>query len=313
MIETVRGPVDPERLGRTLSHEHVFVLTPDSQLNWSDEWDEEERVADAIIQLRKVVEIGYRTFVDATVDGLGRNVPRIVRINAEVPELNIVVATGIYTWSDVPNFFAARPNRAMVAGFVRDLREGIRGTNGVKAAFIKCAVDEAGLRPGVERVLRNACAAHRETGAPLMVHTHPGTRNGLDVQRVVDEEGVPAGSVVLAHSGDATDPEYLTALADAGFFLGMDRFGLPSATETEARVRTVAEMCARGFAASMMLSHDAACYLDWVEPELRSPDWHFRHIDAGVIPMLLDAGVSAEDVQKMEVDAPRAWLSSRDV
>ena len=199
----------------------------------------------------------------------------------------------------------------MVAGFVRDLREGIRGTDGVKAAFIKCAVDEAGLRPGVERVLRNACAAHRETGAPLMVHTHPGTRNGVEVQRVLLEEGVPAPSVVLAHSGDATDAEYLSDFADAGFFLGMDRFGLPSATDTPTRVRTVAEMCARGFAGSMMLSHDAACYIDWVEPSVRMADWHFGHINSRVLPMLLDAGVSVGEIQKMEVDAPRAWLSSR--
>lgn len=312
MIETVRGPVSPDELGRTLAHEHVFVLTPDSQLNWSDEWDEEERVADAVTQLRKVADAGYRTFVDATVDGLGRNVARIARVNAQVPELNIVAATGIYTWSDVPNFFAARPDSTMVDAFVRDLREGIRGTDGVKAGFIKCAVDEAGLRPGVERVLRNACAARRATAAPLMIHTHPGTRNGFDVQRVLREEGVPPSAVVLAHSGDATDPDYLAALADAGFFLGMDRFGLPSATDTEARVRTVAEMCARGFAASMMLSHDAACYIDWVEPAVRMPDWHFLHLDSSVLPMLRGAGVSVADIQKMEIEAPRAWLSSRD-
>ena len=40
-VETVRGPVPTSELGVTLMHEHVFVLTPDSQNNWSDEWDEE--------------------------------------------------------------------------------------------------------------------------------------------------------------------------------------------------------------------------------------------------------------------------------
>ena len=311
MIETVRGPVDPASLGRTLPHEHVFVRTPDSQTNWSDEWDEDERVADAVTQLRKVVDAGYRTFVDATVDGLGRDVRRVRGVNDEVPELKVVVATGIYTWADVPNFFAFRPDSVMVSAFVRDLQDGIRGTDGIKAAFIKCAVDAAGLRPGVERVLRNACAAHRETGAPLMVHTHPGSRNGLDVRRVLDEERVPPTSVVLAHSGDATDLEYLSDLAGGGFYLGMDRFGLPSAADTATRVGVVAEMCSRGFAGSMMLSHDAACYIDWVEPHVRLEDWHFLHLQNGVLPMLAAAGVSPGDMEKMEIDAPRNWLASR--
>ena len=311
MIETVRGPVTSAELGRTLAHEHLFVLTPDSQNNWSDEWDEEERAADAVSQLHQVVEAGYRTFIDPTVDGLGRNVSRVARINSEVPGLNIVVATGIYTWSDVPNFFAHRSDAAMVEAFVRDLTDGIKGTDGVKAAFIKCAVDAAGLRPGVERVLRNACAAHRETGAPLMVHTHPGSGNGRQVHEVLAAEGVAPRSVVLAHSGDSADLDYLSELADLGYFLGMDRFGLPSATDTRQRVEVVTAMCARGFAGSMMLSHDAACYIDWIDPAIRLPDWHFLHLDRGVLPLLVDAGLSSAELERMEVDAPRDWLSSR--
>lgn len=304
--------MDPSELGRTLGHEHLFVLTPDSQANWSDEWDEDERVTDAVLQLSRVAGAGYRTLVDPTVDGLGRDVDRVARINAQVPALNVVVATGIYTWSDVPNFFAFRPDSAMVGAFVRDLTVGIKGTDGVKAAFIKCAVDEAGLRPGVERVLRNACAAHRETNAPLMVHTHPRSGNGRRVHEVLTAEGVSPGSVVLAHSGDATDLDYLSELAGLGYFLGMDRFGLPSAADTRQRAEVVVEMCRRGFAGSMMLSHDAACYIDWVEPTVRMADWHFLHIDTTVLPLLAEAGVSPADIERMEIDAPREWLASRD-
>lgn len=311
VIETVRGPVEPSALGRTLPHEHLFVLTPDSQANWSDEWDEEERVADAVTHLRRLVDAGYRTFIDPTVDGLGRDVRRVIRIAAEVTEINIVIATGIYTYSDVPHFFAFRPDSVMVDCFVRDLRDGVKGSDGVKAGFIKCAVDRGGLQPGVERVLRNACAAHRATGAPLMVHTHPGTENALEVIRLLEAERVPAGSVVLAHSGDSTDVEYLTLLAEAGYFLGMDRFGLPGAADTPTRVATVAAMCARGYASSMMLSQDAACYIDWMESRVRLPDWHFLHLQDSVLPMLREAGVGEADLEKMQIDAPRDWLSSR--
>lgn len=310
MVETVRGPVRSEDLGRTLGHEHVFVLTPDSQANWSDEWHEDERVAQAVAQLSELTAAGYRTIVDPTVDGLGRDVSRIQRVNEQVPELNIVVATGIYTWADVPFFFSFRPDTVMVDAFVRDLTDGIRGTDGVKAGFLKCAVHEAGLVPGVERVLRNVCAAHRATGAPVMVHTHAGTRNGLEVRRVLSEEGVPPSSVVLAHCGGATDLDYLAGLADEGFFLGMDQFGL-YAPDAADRVQLVVTMTERGYSESMMLSHDAASYIDWVDPSVRIPDWHYLHIQRDVLPQLDDAGVTEDQIDEMLIGNPRRWLTSR--
>ena len=97
-VETVRGPVAVTDLGPTLMHEHIFVLQPEALQNyghvWGESyWDEEVRVADAIEKLRAVRAAGIQTIVDPTVPGLGRYIPRIQRINAEV-DLNIVVATG---------------------------------------------------------------------------------------------------------------------------------------------------------------------------------------------------------------------------
>lgn len=304
VVETVRGPVPVTSLGTTLMHEHVFVLTRDSQENWPGEWDEEERVADAVSQLRAVREQGVTTIVDPTVDGLGRDVARVARINADV-DLNIVVATGIYTYADLPGYFRFRPQEALVERFVRDIREGVQGT-GVKAAFLKCAIDEHGLMPGVERAMRAVGEAHRETGVPVMVHTHPGSQRGLEVQRVLGEEEVEADRVVLAHSGDGSDPDHLSELAEAGFVLGMDRFGLDVMQPFAARVDLVAELCRRGFADRMVLSQDAACYIDWLAPETRGalPDWHYRHVLADVVPALLERGVTEEQVRSMLVGVP---------
>ena len=41
------------------------------------------------------------SIVDLTVIGLGRYIPRIARI-AAATDINIVVATGLYTYNDVP-------------------------------------------------------------------------------------------------------------------------------------------------------------------------------------------------------------------
>ncbi|MEJ7720723.1 MAG: hypothetical protein WKF58_09875 [Ilumatobacteraceae bacterium] len=108
-VETVRGAVDTAALGQTLMHEHVFVLSTEHVQNYGvgDWWDEDERVADAVVKLQAIRDLGVETIVDPTVWGLGRYIPRIQRINEQV-DVNIVVATGIYTYDSVPHQYEHR-------------------------------------------------------------------------------------------------------------------------------------------------------------------------------------------------------------
>jgi phosphotriesterase-related protein len=248
---------------------------------------------------------------------LGRYIPRIARI-AEQVDLNIVVATGVYTYNDVPNFFRMRGPvmgfdlpEPMVDLFVRDLTEGIAGT-GVRAAFLKCAIDSPGMTEGVERVLRAVAAAHLATRAPIMVHTAPRQRTGLAVHEVLESVGVDPRSVLLAHCGDSSDADHLSDLAERGYLLGMDRFGVDIIASFEERVAIVAELAARGFADRMVLAHDAACYLDWVDPSLLAflPNWNYLHITTDVLPALRDRGVTEGQIETMLVANPSAWFDT---
>lgn len=319
IVSTVAGPVRAGDLGTTLMHEHVFILNAEIQQNRTD-WDEKERVADAVAKLKEAAAVGVQTIVDVTVIGLGRYVPRLQRIAAATP-VNIVVATGVYTYGDVPFwFYERRPSRGrpetdpLVDFFVRDITVGIAGT-GVRAGILKCATAERGMTPDVERILRAVAHAHRATGVPVTTHSVPAQRNGLDQQRVLAEEGVDLSRVVIGHSGDTTDLDYLRRLMDAGSTIGMDRFGIDTVLPFEERVATVAALCRQGYADRMVLSHDASCFLDWFEPDrsdqLRSalPRWHYRHIHEDVLPALGRLGVRHDDVQAMLVDNPRRLLT----
>jgi phosphotriesterase-related protein len=322
IVETVRGPVDTSELGRTYMHEHVFVLDSDVQQNYPEEWgSEDDRVADAVGKLRALAAQGIRSIADPTVVGLGRYIPRIQRIAEQVPELHIMAATGCYTYDQVPFFFHYRGPALsaalgtdvpdpMVDMFVGDITEGIAGT-GVKAAFLKCAIDQQGMTHGVERVMRAVAKAHRRTGAPITVHTHPGTQTGLDVKRLLClEEGVDPTRVVLGHSGDSTDVDHLSALAEEGFILGMDRFGLNVETTFEARADTVVELCRRGYADRMVLAHDAACYIDWIDPNVLAllTQWNYLHIHDDVLPYLREHGVDEAQIDTMLVETPRRYF-----
>ncbi|MGZ4587625.1 MAG: phosphotriesterase family protein [Mycobacteriaceae bacterium] len=321
-VQTVRGPVDTGALGKVLMHEHVFVLGTEMRENYANypnAWDEDARVADAVAKLTELASRGIDTIVDPTVIGLGRYLPRIQQINAQV-DINIIVATGIYTYNDVPfQFHFIGPGllfdiaEPMVELFIQDIREGIAGT-GVKAAFLKCAIEHPGLTPGVERVMRAVGQAQVETGVPITVHTSPGTQSGLVAQKVLAEEGVDLSKVVIGHSGDTTDLDYLCALADAGSLLGMDRFGLDVLLPFEERVNTVAELARRGYAEKMVLAHDASCFIDWFDADAKEqavPNWNYTHISDDVLPALLERGVTGEQITTMLVDNPRRYFEAR--
>jgi phosphotriesterase-related protein len=182
----------------------------------------------------------------------------------------------------------------------------------VKAGFLKCAIDHYGMTPDVERILRAVARAHRRTGAPITVHTHPGSQTGLEVHRVLTQEGVDPRRVVLGHSGDTTDADHLTELAELGYVLGMDRFGIDTGGSVEDRVAIVVEMARRGYAGQMVLSQDASCYIDWIDPALLAfnPNWHYLHIVNDVLPMLADRGVTEEQVAQMLVGVPRRYFEN---
>lgn len=318
IIETATGPISPSQLGRVLMHEHVFVVSTEIQQNYPQEWgDEQARIDDAVDRLTELKENGIETIVDPTAIGLGRYIPRIQAVANRI-DLNIICATGLYTFNELPHYYRRRTSDnvdALTTHFVQDIVDGFADT-GVKAGVIKCATDKPGLTTDVERVLRACAQAHRETGCPITTHTNAESKRGLDQQQIFTEEGVDLTRVVIGHCGDTQDLGYLQQLLDAGSVLGMDRFGIDGYLTTEQRVEVVAELCRRGHADQLVLSHDASCYIDWIEGEVPLaplPNWHYLHISKDVIPALLEAGVTAAQIETMLVDTPQRFLQSQNL
>jgi len=315
LVNTVQGPISGAALGSTLMHEHIFVLSPDIEKAAAD-WDEAAEQAGAVAKLRELKQRGIDTLVDLTVIGLGRYIPRVKAISDAVPEINIVVATGVYTYNDVPMFFHFRGPGTVMGGaepmvemFIREIREGIADT-GVRAGILKCASDRPGITPGVERVLRAVAQAHRATGVPITTHTPtPPEPWGLHQQRIFAEEGVDLSRVVIGHCGGTLNTDYHLELIEHGSFLGFDHFGLMGFT-LEERVDAVARLCARGYAERLVLSHDAMCFVDWFPRAMATAakDWRWTHIPEDVLPTMRDRGISDADIEKMMIINPRTIL-----
>ncbi|WP_327086219.1 phosphotriesterase-related protein [Nonomuraea sp. NBC_01738] len=315
MPETMTGPVAD--LGATLMHEHVFGLSPEILWNWPDipeGWDLETRAREAAAKLDALKAEGIDSIVDLTVVGLGRYTPAVRRV-AELTSVNIVAATGLYTYDALPPYFGNRGPGSLFGGrdrlaefFVRDITTGI-GRTGVKAGMLKCASDHLGMTPGCERVFRAVAEAHLETGVPITTHSaQPG---GLEQQRLLASLGVDLSRVVIGHAGDSTDLAYLEELLAAGSYLGMDRFGIETISPFEDRVAVVAALCERGHADRLVLSHDSYCFNDRFDADVvrrRHPNYHLLHVSRDVLPALRERGVTEEQIHQMLVGNPRRIL-----
>jgi phosphotriesterase-related protein len=309
-VETTAGPVDAGELGITLIHEHMRVRSiavPRAFPRLFDGARERERAIDWVGQ---AMERGVKTICDPSVMEHDRD----VRYQAEIAEetgIQLVVATGVYTYHYLPEHFRNRDADYLAEQFALDVEEGIQGTD-IKAAFIKCATDEQGVTPDIDKLLRAAARASKRTGAPIMAHSHPKSGQGIAQMTIFLEEEVDPKKVLIAHTGDTDSIHYIETLLSMGPFIGMDRYGVDVFLPTERRNATVIELCRRGYADRMFLSQDACPAFDWFPEDVLqqlAPNWHMTYVLDDVIPALNEAGVTDEQVKTMMEGNPPRWLA----
>jgi phosphotriesterase-related protein len=317
------GPIDAADLGRVSMHEHVLIVNPVLLEHPAVAWNgrRQDRIDQAVRELDRLKALRIDTIVDLTVPGIGRSIADVEAIAART-QLQIVVATGFYTFADLPAGLRTRSWRRTEGGgiedilvemFVRDIEEGI-GDTSAKAAILKCCTDRQGMTQGVERVMRAVAWAHRQTGVAISTHTHAASRTGLDQQRVLAEEGVDLSRVIIGHCGDTVDLDYLREIMDRGSTIGSDRFGfyIAGSPSMDERVEVIARLAAEGYTDRIVLGHDAHCYAEWNhadDPFRGLEHWHYRHLPTDVLPRLREAGVTDEQLDQMLVANPARLLS----
>ncbi|HZG70746.1 MAG TPA: hypothetical protein VEY51_04340 [Chondromyces sp.] len=308
-IHSVMGQIDSAGLGITLIHEHMRVRSESVYVQFPHLYNEEKEFIKAAEQVKKVKELGVQTICDPTVMELGRDIRFIERIARET-DMQIIAATGIYSYHYIPSHFQNRDIDYMAELFVRDIEVGIQNTT-IKAGFLKCATDVQGITPDVEKVIRAVARAHKQTGVPIMTHSHPASGTGLKQLDILEEEGVNPNRVLIGHTGDTDNMEYILNVLSRGAFIGMDRYGLTSECTTENRNKTVMELVKRGYSNRIFLSQDYCCTIDWYPEGLAGkvyPKWSMSFVLEEVIPELKRHGVTEKDVKDMMVHNARRWF-----
>jgi len=317
VVETVQGAVDAEELGVVLVHEHVRFRDEAVAAEWPDRYDEQAELDAALEAVEAAKSRGVQTIVDPTAMFGGRDV-RFMKQVADQTGVRVVACTGIYSYDYLPHYFENRDVDVMADHFVEDIEQGIQGTE-IKAAFLKCAADAAGVTDRVEKIHRAVARASLQTGASIMAHSMPAVGTGPRQVEIFLEEGVDPARVQIAHCGDSEDVGYIEGLIEQGVYVGLDRYGIEIILPIEKRNATTAELLRRGHAERLMISQDACATLDWYPPEmdamLRSQgavhNWTMTLVFDEVVPALREQGVlDDESFNTIFVENPKRWLTA---
>ena len=310
-VNSVLGPVDTAALGFTLSHEHVAIGAGGYPHSFPEFLDRDATAERAVRDLTQAREEGVGTIVDMAPHDQGRDALLQQEVSSR-SGVNIIACSG--SWLNIPEFFALADPDRIADLYVREIEEGIDGTE-IKAGILKAASDSGGVKPQEEVVLRAVSRASKATGVPVMTHTWAQERIGEQQVRVFREEGLDLDRVCIGHSNDTTDLGYLTGLLQEGVWLGMDRHPAWAAhvPSSEERSQTVKSLIDAGWGHRIMLGHDWDSSVGVYTQAARSardaanPD-HYLFITRRVIPKLKALGATDIDVDKLMVDNPRRFF-----
>jgi phosphotriesterase-related protein len=335
-VQTVLGPVPADALGITLPHEHLLIdfkvmfaepaAASDKgrarepvgldnlgwvRQNFNQNLDNlrlvDEQVArDEILLFRNA---GGQAVVDPTPRSLARDPLALARI-ARATGLHVVMGAGYYVAASHPPDMDARSVDDLAREMIADVTVGV-GDTGIRSGLI----GEIGCTwPWAEnekKVVRAAVAAHRETGAPLMIHPGRHPSAPMEIALFVQREGGDLRRTVMCHiCRTISDVRAVIDLAQTGIWLEYDLFGLENSyypynpsfdmPNDGGRMAHVLALIEAGHRDQVLLSHDIAYKTSLV----KYGGYGYHHLLLNVVPRLRAKGLDDSGLSRLLVDNP---------
>ena len=216
-VITVRGLVEPEKLGQVMMHEHLHANVFDWENNRLITVEDGVKPShrdlvfrEGIPNIRKCNEYGCHAYVDVSPPPW-RGCPEFYVEASDVADIHIILSTGAYREMELGTYWAQNSEDTIwpylrIASmeeledyFTREITEGINGTN-IRAGAIKLASSAADFTSTEAKCFRAGARAQKKTGVHITTHctVKPAAFEQL---LLLDEEGVDLNRVIIGHIG----------------------------------------------------------------------------------------------------------------
>jgi len=297
---TVLGEIKPDKLGITMTHEHLLIDTYWITDRVDDLLNDEDIAVEELLLFKKA---GGDSIVDLTNHGLKRNPEALKRIS-ERTGVNVIMGCGWYRGPYYPEEITYRSTDELAREMIVDLTEGV-GDTGIKAGIIgEIGVNLDYITPAEERVLRAAARAHIHTGKAVTLHAEY-CSVGLDQLNILEEEGVNLERVIVGHADSFLNLNYHEEIYRRGAYIQFDGIGRDHIYPDSMRLKSLAELIKRGYIEKILLSTDRCRRSD-----LRLYGGKgYDHILVDFIPKLKKNGLTEREIEILMVDNPREILT----
>ena len=340
-VQTVLGPIEPQRLGVTLTHEHMLVdlsvlRSPSSSASEREFYEQpvspetvgriryyqasnkdNSRLLDvptAIDEVNLYKQFGGDSLVDATSIGIARDPVGLARIS-RATGVHVIMGASYYVAEAHPSEVDRRDEGQLVDRIVRDVTEGVDDT-GIRSGIIGEVGCSWPLHDNERKVLRASARAQRLTGAPILIHPGRDETSPLEIIEILAEAGADLGRTIMGHLDRTVfQHDTLQKIAEAGCFMEWDLFGreesyysanlkidMPS---DATRMDDIAWIASRGYGRKVVVAHDICS-----KHRLARYGGHgYSYILAHTMPRMRQRGFTQEAIDSILVDNPAEALT----
>ncbi|XP_008565948.1 PREDICTED: phosphotriesterase-related protein isoform X2 [Galeopterus variegatus] len=293
-VQTVLGLVEPSKLGRTLTHEHLtmtfdccFYPPPPCHEAISKEpimmknlfWiqrnpyshkenlqlnQETEAIKEELLYFKAQ---GGGALVENTTSGISRDVQTLKWL-AEETGVHIISGAGFYVDATHSSETRAMSVEQLTDVLIHEILHGADGTG------IKCGViGEIGcswpLTDSERKVLQATAHAQAQLGCPVIIHPGRNPSAPFQIIRVLQEAGADISKTVMSH---------------------LDRVRL---------------LVAEGYEDRILMAHDIH-----TKHRLMKYGGHgYSHILTNIVPKMLLRGITENVLDKILIENPKQWLT----
>jgi len=345
-IQTVLGPIMPDDLGITMTHEHLLMDIPVYETHpeeasksrfktgsWNFEmiskgnelWsvnrnnltlNDENEIIEQVLDYKYS---GGNSLVDCTNYDLAQDPNGLTRIS-RATGLNIIMGCGHYVPAAHPNDIESKTKDDLTKRMVRDIVDGIGDTN-IRPGIIGEIGNIWPITEIQQRLLESAADAHKETGLPILIHPGSDDRSPLKIIDILVNCDVAPEAIIMGHLDFAIQyksRETLDELAQTGCFMEYDIFGFEESglfvrgnygelSNDHKRIDTIIFLLDKGYGNQLVVGQDVCLK----RHQSKYGGKGYSHILKTIVPKMLNIGVSKSDVDNILVNNPANALQKR--
>ncbi len=256
-VMTVNGWLAGDKMGFTLTHEHILVDFIGADKIDPSRYDADEVVRIALPKLLSLKERGCKTLMECTPAWLGRDVKLLQRLS-EASGLNILTNTGYYGAAGekyLPAHAYSETADQVAARWISEWKNGIEGS-GIKPGFIKSGVDKYPLSVVQQKMIEAAAITHLATGLTIGIHTGDG-RAAMEELSILQSKGISPEAWIWIHAQNEQNRELHIRAAKAGGWVSFDNVNPGSISKC---LSFLNDMKRENLLEHVLLSHDSGWY-----------------------------------------------------